>query len=668
MQDLRHLPRILISPYWNPETTAGGLYRPVTSVTYALDRVVAGGMNAGWFHLVNVLLHGLVTLLVTRLALDLLPGVAGPGLAGLLFAIHPVHVEAVAGVVGRAEILAACGVLVAVILHLRSLRADGVAARRLIAGAWGATLFGMFAKESAIMAPVLCLLADFAISPRPIRFDRRRAVLYAGYGFAAALFLSVRFAVLGTFGAGAPIPFVDNPAAHAGWLDGRLTALGCVTRYARLLLWPTVLSADYSYAQIPVIRSLLDPYAVAGLVFVMATVVGGWVLLRRAPVAGFSLLWIAVSACLTTNLIIFIGTLLGERLMYLPSVGLCLLFGWGVGMLRARAQAVVWVPVVLLCGAASWYTWQRLPDWRDDFALYRSAARVSPNSARIRFNLGNAHLRRMEYAIAEKEYRLALSIYSEFNDARMNLGMAVLQLGRPREAIGFLETVTTNRPGLADAWVNLGTAHRALGQVDEAEQTFKRALEIDPHSSRAHNNLGAIALTRGEVDAAINHLEEAVRLDPGLAVIRVNLGDALVAAVRVPEADARFEEAYRRDPALPEALRGMGEVMIHRGDHDRAERYFRDALTGAQPSARAANFLGYLQALKGDLRAAIEAYEMALSIDPTLHDAHHSLGMIYLDSLGDAEKGRRHLERSLEIAPDQPEADEIRQKLSVTGY
>ena len=117
----------------------------------------------------------------------------------------------------------------------------------LTAGAaWLACLLGMFAKESAIIGPVLCLLSE-AVPPRPAPCRRWRTFLYTGYAACAAIYLGTRLAVLGGLGAGGPVPFVDNPAASAGPLDGRLTGLGTLVRYAGLLLWPRHLSADYSY-------------------------------------------------------------------------------------------------------------------------------------------------------------------------------------------------------------------------------------------------------------------------------------------------------------------------------------------------------------------------------------------------------------------------------------
>lgn len=668
LQDAGSLPRLLATPYWNTPRENRLLYRPLTSLTLAIDRAVAGGIRPLWFHLVNALLHGCATFLVTLLALEILPGLRAPAVAGLLFGLHPVHVEAVAGIVGRSEVLAACGAVGAVIGHRAALCSPGRRGILWMCVAWACCLVGVMAKESAVAAPALCLLQDLAFPGATPPSRRRRSALYAGYAAAVGLYLAARLAVLGTLGVGRPIPFVDNPAAAAGGIAGRLTALATVPRYAILLLFPARLSADYSFDQIPVVRSLADPWAVSGILLILAVVGGGAWILARYPACGFGLLWIATSAALTSNLLIFIGTIMAERLMYLPSAGLCLLFGWGVSEAcrRGRGRAGVVVATIALAACAS-RSWARIPEWKDDFRLYRSAARVSPRSARIRYNLGNAYLRGGEYREAEGNYRAALAIYPEFGSARVNLGMALLKLGRPREARDLLADAVEREPGSAEVAVNLGAAHRALGDDRRAEAEFRRALSLDPGEAQAWNNLGSVYQARGDTARAIEHLQEAVRLRPQTAIFRINLADALFAGGRVLEGGEQFEAAHRLEPDLAESHRGLGEVALQRGDAVAAEREFRLAADAREPSARAANFLGYLLARRGDYEGAAEFYAEAVRLDPSLADAHRSLGLLYARELGEPARAARHLEMSLALDPRQAGADDLRKLLRELG-
>jgi tetratricopeptide (TPR) repeat protein len=470
--------------------------------------------------------------------------------------------------------------------------------------------------------------------------------------------------------ASGPIPFVDNPAASAGPVLGRLAALAVVPRLARLLVWPHPLSADYSYAQIALPAGPFDPGVLLGAAMALGVVGAGVLALRRRPALGFSLLFVPASLLLTCNLVVFIGTLLAERLLYLPSAGVCLAAAIlvdaaaqrraaGGRVLRAGAFAVM-APVL---AAGAWGTWVRLADWRDDFSLYASAARVSPRSTRIRYNLGNAWLRRGGFREAESEYRSALAIYPEFADARGNLGMALLQQGRAKEALEPLEEAARRQPRNPEVRVNLGSARRLLGDRKGARAEFEAAIALSSDAASAWNDLGSLLLAQGETAEAIRCLERAAQAQPEYALYRANLADAYNAAGRRDEARAQFEAAFRIDPSAPEAIRGHGELLLERGDAAKAEEAFRAAAAGRPPSPRAANFLGYLLARRGDRPGAIEAYEKAVRLDPSLWDAHRSLGLLYSGQAADRTRAIEHLRASLLLEPGQEGAADLRARL-----
>jgi tetratricopeptide (TPR) repeat protein len=661
--DVRDLPRLFAAPYWNtPRVPSGGLYRPVTTASFALDRLAAHGFRPAWFHLVNALLHGVVTGLATALALRLFPGPWPALAAGILFAVHPVHVEAVAGVVGRSEILAAGFTLLALFADDAARRRRGPPAALAAILAPCLVLLAILSKESAVAAPVLILLFARLRGTGPQRARSRGHWLLVGYAAAIAAAVGLRWLALGDLRP-RPIPFVDNPAAAQGALWGRVTALAVVPRLAVLLLWPERLSADYSYAQIPIPASWLDPWTLAGALLVTAVLFAGVRLWRKGSPAGFALLVVPAGLLLTCNLLVFIGTLLAERLLYLPSLGLCLLAGALVASFPRPALASV---AVLACLGA-WRTAARLPEWHDDFSLYRAAAAVSPSSARIRYNLGNAFLQHGDFSQAEEEYRRALDIYPDFADALGNLGMAFLQQGRGQAALDTLQQAAARLPKNAEIRVNLGSARRLLGDEAGAEAEFRRAIALDPSSANAWNNLGSLLLRRDDVPGAVAALEKAADANPGFALFRVNLADAYNAAGRPQEARRQFEEAARLDPSLPEVARGRGEAALERGDRAAAEREFRIAAEGTPPSPRACNWLGWILSQKGDLRGAVAAYEKALALDPGLWDAHRSLGLIYADGLHDAPKAIEHFRQSLVLEPMQPGASELRARMAALG-
>lgn len=652
VQDLSRLPELLASPWWAATGRDAGLWRPLTSLTFALDRAIAG-LDAAWFHAVNLGWHALVTWLLTLLALELGAGLAGALVAAGLFAVHPAHTEAVVGIVGRAELIAAAAVIGALLLHRRALRPGAGRGPAILAPAL--SFAAMLAKESGFAVVALLPFVNAPEEGTPVR-NRRRALL-AGHGAALVLALLLRLAVLGRLGPGAEIPFVDNPAASAGPFLGRLTALACVTRYARLLLWPRTLSADHSYAEIPVATGFMDLRVLAGLVLVAAVLFGAWRWLRSRPLVGFGLLLLSLALLPASNLVVFAGTLFAERLVYLPSAGLCLVAaGILIAIPPGGARRAATLAAVLLVGLGFARTWARVPDWRDDFTLYRSAAAASPRSTRIHYNLGNAWLRQDRFAEAESEYRRALAIYPDFADARANLGLSLLQLGRAEEAREVLVAAAERLPKNSEVAVNLGSALRALGRAEEAAAQFERAIALDPGTASAWNNLGSLQLLRGDVAGAVEALGRAAAAAPGVAIYQVNLGDALLAAGRNDEGLVAFDAAGGLDRSHPEVRRATGEAALLRGDAATARQEFEAATHGNPPSARAANFLGFLASRAGDADAAIGWYERAVSIDPTLADAHRNLALLLSTRPGETRRALDHLRRSLTLDPRQADA------------
>lgn len=351
--------------YW-PQAFGGLLYRPLTLATYALDWQLGGG-GPLWFHLVNVGWHVVASVLVVVLA-DAWGGSVLGLLAGLLFAVHPVHVEAVANVVGRAELMATAFTLAAVYTAVQLDRPWWSAAL------WG---LGLLSKESAAVAPVLVGLAWWAGvgAPPPIR---RRLWLFAGaWGAVGTACLAAAFLVLaGAVGSASTAPvFVGH-----GPVAVRLTAVSEVVDLVRLLLVPATLRVDYSPAERTIVTNVLDGRFVAGLLLAalwITLVVIAWRRRRRVEVLG--LLWVAVAYLPVSNLVVPIGLLMGERTLYLASAGLVLALAAAAARLPIRPSALAaGATCVLALGALR--TAQRVPIWHDNLRVALSIVEDSPKS------------------------------------------------------------------------------------------------------------------------------------------------------------------------------------------------------------------------------------------------------------------------------------------------
>jgi protein O-mannosyl-transferase len=688
--DLRHVPEIFRSGYWSiGEVQVPNLYRPVTILSFAIDRTVHDLRPLG-FRLVDLLLHTLNALLVFLLAQRLLPrtgsgngaALEGPLLAALLFAVHPVHTEVLGEIVGRAELLAAAFALGSVLVFLRARDAAG-AGRGVPLGAWpGAlclTLFGLafLSKENAVVVPGLLLLADLWV----VRRRPAWGFHLASCAVLASLF-ALRFAVLGGLNPAGPIHFIDNPIAHLPFVQGRSTALAVLARYVLLLAWPAHLSIDYSFRSIPSATGPLDAGALAGAACVLvwaALVARTW---RRAPGAAFALGFAGLAFSPVANLLVPIGTIMAERLLYLPSAGICIALAatlaWGrdrppapgdrapgsTTPLRSRAAArafAVSCAAGLVVAALSVRSVVRLRDWRDDYTIFKAALEVAPENVRALFNFGAACEERGDDASAVEAYEKAIAVWPDFADAHYNLaGVLARQKDLPA-AVDHYREALSQEPGNVQYLVNLAHTLTALGRHTEAREVLRRAIGIDPSSSLAYTDLGAVELAAGDTQAAIAAYREAVRLEPANALYMRNLGVAQHQA-HDPGAAATFRGALLVHPGDPELLDALGLALLDAGDPEGAVASIRQAVATRPEHPVYHYHLARGLELSGDLQGAAAQYREAIRLAPSVPFPLKGLGLL-LARLGDRQGALEALERASALDPKGSVMDETARSL-----
>ncbi len=395
-------------PYWPRWYEDFSAYRPLPIASYALDWAVG---SFWWFHAVNLVWHAAASVAVAVLARRFLR-TTGALAAGLLFAVHPVHVEAVANVVGRAELMAALFALLAVYAAL---------VRGSILWSTVALAVGLLSKENAAVVPGLIVWAWMLDLGRP---TRRRALGFVGawVGLGVAYGV-VRWLVLH------PHPQVTSVAPiflGASALDVRLTAIAAVADVTRLLLVPLTLRVDYSPAERTLVTSFGDPRFLAGAFCVAAWIffiVLAWK--RRERTIAFGLGWIGIALAPVANLFFPIGILLAERTLYLPSVGLVLVAGALLERVPGRAYALT-LGLLTVAGAAR--TALRVPVWRDNNSLLLSILNDSPASFAGPAQLGEMYLEVRRPTNALGELRRAIGIYAMVPRLYVEAADAAMQL------------------------------------------------------------------------------------------------------------------------------------------------------------------------------------------------------------------------------------------------
>jgi len=573
---------ILDQTYWWP-IGESGLYRPVTTLSYLFNYAVLGnGERPVGYHAVNLTFHIVNVLLVYALLLR----IGGPAEAGrhdrsdsswyvtsgfsrtfavaAIWSVHPLSTEAVTNIVGRADLIAALAVLGGLLISIRAIEAAGARRIAWLAALAAMTALGVFAKESAVV--IVAVIALYALCVRSAKASRSTAkgkprASNGARGFSRAaialaipllFYWSQRAAVLSAASA-AEFPFVDNPIAGAGFWSGRLTAIAVMARYLLLIVWPMRLSADYSYAQIPLATGrLLDWVAWA----IVAAIAAGCILLWRRDRttffwAGFALLTFLPAS----NLLFPTGTIMAERVMYLPSLGVIALAIIAVerGLQPVspwrRTSVLRFLALGVIVGGFAVRTWIRNNDWQSDVSLWTATAQASPRSFKAHRGLAealyeadpaHANLNRVvaeiEQAIGAldsldagrndaKTFRLAGGYYLERGDnlrPTPNLRppspppAAVEAYERSvsalRRALTIIESRSQGAAVAADAYRVLSAAYGRLGQHSAAIDAAARARTLDPFSVIGYQQSAAAFLSAQRGD------EAAVALMTGVMV------------------------------------------------------------------------------------------------------------------------------------------------------
>ncbi len=558
---------IFTTQYFGGPAGTGTAYRPLLLLSFALQWWIHGGAVVP-FHAVNVLLHVVVTVLLARLLLRI--GLAPPIAFGaaLLFAVHPVHVEAVTSVVGRGETQAAALTLGFLLLGLRW--SDGLGRRWLsLPAALVLYLLANLTKESAAVAPALLFLclawrAQGRLPTRLVRALERAWPIYLGAALVLFAVFRLRAAVLGGAikGGGTGIFELENALAPLPPIDRALNACALFFRYLGRLALPLRLASDESAWSIRLVaRNAILTWA-APILIVALLAASLWRLPRRAPIAlGF--LFLCTAALPTSNLLFPTGTIFAERLAYLPSAGFCLIAAvWIAGGAAGFGDLRRW-RAVLLAGVALCYAARavvRNPVWASDEALFSNMVRVSPASAKAHYDFAYMSAEVGLPRRALEHYERAAEIYPGYWDAWAGRGRMERALGDPAASEASYAESVRIAPTSENGYYGLGLAREDRHDDRGAEAAYRRGLQANPQSLPLAFRM-ALLLTRQNRRSTEHAWRRALAIDPGSLPARLAYADWLAGAARLDDARAQVREALRLAPRYKPAQEKMRRLQ-----------------------------------------------------------------------------------------------------------
>jgi tetratricopeptide (TPR) repeat protein len=629
---------------WAFTTTEAANWHPLTWLSHMLD-VQLFGLDAGRHHLTSLVIHAGNALLILLFLLRLTGSLWRSAAVSALFALHPLHVESVAWVAERKDLLSTLFGMLTLLAWLGWVRSRR---RSLFALALLSFALGLMAKPMLVTLPFVLLLLDFwplrRLPPPGVPGEAvRRLLLEKGPFFLLAAASSV--VTLLAQKAGGTV----QTLTQLSFAERVMNAAEAYVAYLGKTLWPVSLAIFYPHprAALSAVTATLSFLALVGLTALVLR------LRTTAPCLLFGWLWYLGTLVPVIGLVQVGEQSMADRYTYVPLLGIFVAAVWGLADLvrsnRTARAAVVALSIGsiatlgVLCHA-------QVGVWKDSETLFRHALAVTgPNSlARNNYGLVLYGEGRAEEALVHLEE--AIRIDPDYPDAHNNYGIALAKLERWDLAVAQYETALRLEPGAPSALVNLGNALLHLGRIREAESCFREVLSKNPESADARLGLGSVlgrqdrpaealeqlelasrrtsrsaaTLTaRGEllgrlgrVAEAMECLQEAVKIDPNHVEARINLGVALDRTNRIPEAIEQFRQAVRIKPNSAEALDGLGLCLGRLNRIPEATERFREAVVIAPESADVRSHLGIALARGGRLAEAEEQFREVLRLRP----------------------------------------------------
>ncbi|XP_016875493.1 protein O-mannosyl-transferase TMTC1 isoform X3 [Gorilla gorilla gorilla] len=706
---------IFTNDFWGKgmaENTSHKSYRPLCVLTFKLN-IFLTGMNPFYFHAVNIILHCLVTLVLMYTCDKTV--FKNRGLAfvtALLFAVHPIHTEAVAGIVGRADVLACLLFLLAFLSYNRSLD------QGCVGGSFPSTvspfflllsLFlgtcAMLVKETGITVFGVCLVYDlFSLSNKQdksyLRASSNRNFLLTMRPFLKRAILVLSYVLvilyfrLWIMGGSMPLfSEQDNPASFSPYILTRFLTYSYLLAFnVWLLLAPVTLCYDWQVGSIPLVETIWDMRNLATifLAVVMA-------LLSLHCLAAFKrlehkevlvgLLFLVFPFIPASNLFFRVGFVVAERVLYMPSMGYCILFVHGLSKLctwlnRCGATTLI-VSTVLLLLLFSWKTVKQNEIWLSRESLFRSGVQTLPHNAKVHYNYANFlkdqgrnkeaiyHYRTAlklyprhasalnnlgtltrDTAEAKMYYQRALQLHPQHNRALFNLGNLLKSQEKKEEAITLLKDSIKYGPEFADAYSSLASLLAEQERFKEAEEIYQTGIKNCPDSSDLHNNYGVFLVDTGLPEKAVAHYQQAIKLSPSHHVAMVNLGRLY----RSLGENSMAEEWYKRALQVAhkaEILSPLGALYYNTGRYEEALQIYQEA-AALQPSQRELRLaLAQVLAVMGQTKEAEKMTNHIVSEETGCLECYRLLSAIY-SKQENHDKALDAIDKALQLKPKDP--------------
>lgn len=626
------------------EARALGYYRPIAVFSNWVDRQT-WDLNPLGFHLTSWLLHLGVVLAFWAFLRLVLRRDDLPLAAALLFAVHPVHPESVTFISGRVDPLAALfGVLSLLVLARSWHPAGDRPGRGAYVASMGLFLAALLSKEMAVTFPAAVFLVEGLTAPEDRRCWKRALRRTLPYVGVLVVYLGIRSAALGTLtsaegGVATPLPVLWPRVATV------------VTTYLGLLLWPPFgfnvepsLSLPQGVTAGVILRTLV-PLAVAAVGIVPAV-------RRRVPAVSLGLLWM-LAALVPVSQLVPVETLIGERYLYIPSLGACLALASGIAFAARGNRPVLWGVVGLVAVAYAANTVHRNQYWQDNLVFWEAKTELQPGSAEAWSAVGIEYAVRGRPLDAKNAYDRALGLDPDHLEVLNNYAVLLLDNGMAQESLRFSSRAIQLNPTYAEALNSVANAFHAMGRFGQAVGQYKRAVRARPDYRQAWVNLGNTYFTAGVPDSAASAYRNALALGADRE-LELQMARSLALSGTTPDGMRYLVERGVTEPNTANYFVLQGGLDLATGQTDAGIASFLRATEVDPTRVDAWIEAGQAFATSGRPGPAREAFRRALALDPELSVAYNNLGVL-AETQGDLDAALGHYQEAASLAPDDPE-------------
>ncbi|CAG7727509.1 unnamed protein product [Allacma fusca] len=656
-------------------------YRPISVLSFRWNYAIHG-LDPMGYHLVNVILHGIVSVLYFRVCAMFLPEL-GSFVAAMLFAVHPIHTEAVTGVVGRAETLSSIFFILAFTVYVKATAKRTTTDWKLISLCSVLVTIAMLCKEQGITVLGVCAVYEVFISQKLRLKDlgqvlqtvlRGKGTLPAWISIVsqriAALIATVIVLIFGrilVMGSQLPVfTRFDNPASVAEVPVRQLSYNYLISLNSWLLLFPCDLCCDWTMGTVPLVASWRDPRNLATLTTYMVL----FLLIRTAlnrnsdrhsntVLMGLSLMVFPFLPA--SNLFFPVGFVIAERILYAPSMGFCLLvaYGWtriySSNKLRRKWCWLFLAGLLLIHGTK---TRVRNVDWESEYSIFMAGLKVNDRNAKLFNNVGHALESHEKYKEALHYFQKAVSVQSDDIGAHINVGRTYNNLKMYKEAeeayLKAKSLLPKAKPGESyqariapnhlNVFLNLANLiARNETRLEEADRLYRQAIAMRADYTQAYINRGDILLKMNKTKEAQEVYERALFYDSSNPDIYYNLGVVYLEQGKPSQALAYLDKALDFEPEHSQALLNSAIVLSELGDPSHrpiARQRLLTLLTRDSKNERAFFHLGMLAMDERDAESAEKYFRQAIQLKEDFRSALFNLALLLADS-----------QRPLEAAP-----------------